>query len=103
MADSTLAKLNEIAPTYARGFYLRGNAAEQLDLKKEKWLAKPYYEKAFFLVKTEERNQPHIKKMMNECGKYLVEYYNKQKDSAKANEILTILKELESTDAQPKK
>lgn len=103
LADSTLAKLNEIAPTYARGFYLRGNAAEQLDLKKEKWLAKPYYEKAFFLVKTEERIQPHIKKMMNECGKYLVEYYNKQKDSAKANEILTILKELESTDAQPKK
>ena len=40
---------------------------------------------------------------MIDCGKYLVEYYNKQKDSAKANEILTILKEIEATDSQPKK
>ena len=103
LADSTFAKLNDIAPTYARGFFLRGNTAEQLDLKKDKWLAKPYYEKVLTLVKPEERNQPHVKKMMLECAKYLVEYYNKQKDTTKANEILTILKEIEATDAQPKK
>ncbi len=40
---------------------------------------------------------------MTECAKYLVEYYNKQKDTTKANEILTILKEIEPTDAQLKK
>ncbi len=51
LADSTFAKLNDIAPTYARGFFLRGNTAEQLDLKKDKWLAKPYYEKVLTLVK----------------------------------------------------
>ena len=103
LADSTYGRLIEVAPTYARGYYMRGNSSRQLDLKNEKWLAKPYYEKAFFLVKIEERTQANYKKIMIDCGKYLVEYYNNQKDSTKANEILTILKEIEATDAQPKK
>jgi len=103
LADSTYGRLIEAAPTYARGYYMRGNTSRQLDLKNEKWLAKPYYEKAFFLVKTEERTQPNFKKMMIDCGKYLVECYIKQNDNTKAKEILTILSEVDPADAQFKK
>ena len=95
--------MNVAAPNYIPGFYWKGNASYQLDPKNEKWLAKPHYEKAFFMVKTEERTQGNNKRIMIDCGKYLVEYYIRNKDNARAKEILTILTEVDPADAQFKK
>lgn len=103
LSDTTFGKLNAAAPNYIPGFYWKGNASYQLDPKNEKWLAKPYYEKAFFMVKPEERMQGNNKRIMIDCGKYLVEYYIRQKDNVKAKEILTILSEVDPSDAQFKK
>jgi len=103
LADTTFGKLNAVAPNYTPGFYWKGNASYQLDPKNEKWLAKAYYEKAFFMVKPEERTQGNNKRIMIDCGKYLVEYYIRQKDNVKAKEILTILTEVDPADAQFKK
>lgn len=103
LADTTFGKLNAAAPNYTPGFYWKGNASYQLDPKNEKWLAKPHYEKAFYMVKPEERTQGNNKRIMIDCGKYLVEYYFRQKDNVKAKEILTILTEVDPLDTQFKK
>jgi tetratricopeptide (TPR) repeat protein len=103
LADTTFGKLNVAAPNYIPGFYWKGNASYQLDPKNEKWLAKAHYEKAFFMVKPEERTQGNNKRIMIDCGKYLVEYYIRNKDNTKAKEILTVLTEVDPADAQFKK
>ncbi len=103
LADTTFGKLILASSNYVPGYYWKGNASYQLDPKNEKWLAKPHYEKAFYMVKPEERLQGNNKRIMIDCGKYLVEYYVRKKDNVKAKEILTILTEVDPTDAQFKK
>lgn len=103
LADTTFGKLILASPNYAAGFYWKGNSSYQLDPKNEKWLAKPHYEKAFNMIKPEERIQGNNKRIMIDCGKYLVEYYVRQKDNVKAKEVLTILSEVDPTDANFKK
>lgn len=103
LADTTFGKLISLAPNYAPGVYWKGNSSYQLDPKNEKWLARPHYEKAFFMIKPEDRAQGNNKRIMIDCGKYLVEYYVRQKDNVKAKEILTILSEVDPADPQFKK
>jgi tetratricopeptide (TPR) repeat protein len=57
LADTTFGKLISLAPNYAPGVYWKGNSSYQLDPKNEKWLARPHYEKAFFMIKPEDRAQ----------------------------------------------
>ena len=67
----------------------------QQDLKNEKWLAKPHYEKALTLVKPEER--AGVKLNVIEACEYLGYHYLVMKDNAKAKEYFTIVRDLDAT------
>lgn len=104
LADTTFAKLNITSPSYAPGFFWRGRASYQLDPKNEKWLALPYYQKAFEMVKLEDRALPANKSMVIESAKYVGEYYFKSpvKDLTKAKEYFKVVTDLDPNDPQAK-
>ncbi|HEY1038908.1 MAG TPA: tetratricopeptide repeat protein, partial [Bacteroidia bacterium] len=55
-ADTSFSKMNQLTPaTYPVGYFWRGKVNVQMDLKNEKWLAKPFYEEAMNRIKPEER------------------------------------------------
>jgi tetratricopeptide (TPR) repeat protein len=93
-ADTCFSKLIQVSPpTYPVGYFWRGKTNVQLDPKNDKWLAKPYYEKALEVVKPEERmaNKGNV---IEACS-YLGYYYVKLKDNEKAKPYWTIVKELD--------
>lgn len=94
-ADTMMARLIQISPNFPTGYFFRGNVNVHLDLKNEKWLAKPYFEKGFSMVKPEERALSANKNYIITSCEYLGYYYLKNKDNAKAKEYFTILKELD--------
>jgi tetratricopeptide (TPR) repeat protein len=94
-ADTCFSRLTQSSPTFSTGYFMRGNANIHLDPKNEKWLAKPYLEKGFSLVKPEERALPANKNYIVTSCEYLGYYYLKNKDNAKAKEFFAILKELD--------
>ncbi|MFO0322682.1 MAG: tetratricopeptide repeat protein [Bacteroidota bacterium] len=83
-ADSCFSKLAQLNPTYSIAYFWRGKANVQQDLKDEKGLAKPHYEKAVALVKPEER--AGVKVNIIEAYSYLGSHYafSKEKDLNKA-------------------
>lgn len=93
-ADTCFSKLIQASPpTYPVGYFWRAKANVQLDAKNEKWLAKPYYEKAFEIVKPEERTAN--KTNVIEACSYLGYYYAKMKDNEKAKPFWAIVRELD--------
>ncbi len=104
LADSSFAQVIAISPTYTPAYLWRGRSSYQQDLKNEKWLAKPYYEKVIEQIKVEERAAGPNKSMVLESAKYLGDYYvsSTSKDLTKAKEAWTIVKELDPTDKQAK-
>jgi len=92
-ADTSFAGLVQSNPTYPLGYFWRAKASVQIDSKNEKWLAKPFYEKALEIVKPEERvaNKTNV---IEACS-YLGYYYVKMKDNEKAKPYWTIVKELD--------
>ncbi|MBI3520741.1 MAG: tetratricopeptide repeat protein [Bacteroidetes bacterium] len=96
-ADTCFSKLCQISPTYAIAYFWRGKANVQQDLKDEKGLAKPYYEKAVSLVKPEEK--AGVKSNIIEAYLYLGSHYafSKEKDLTKAKEYFNLVKELDPT------
>ena len=92
-SDSCFSKVTQAIPTFATAYFWRGKANVQQDLKNEKWLAKPHYEKALTLVKPEER--VGVKLNVIEACEYLGYYYLVMKDNVKAKEYFTIIKELD--------
>jgi tetratricopeptide (TPR) repeat protein len=92
-SDSCFSKVTQSIPTFATAYFWRGKANVQQDLKNEKWLAKPHYEKALTLVKQEER--AGVKINVIEASEYLGYYYLVMKDNAKAKEYFNIIKELD--------
>jgi len=94
MADTCFAKLTIASPNYPVGYFWRGKANLQLDVKNEKWLAKPHFEKALELVKPEERSGSYKTNVIEAC-EYLGYYYVKQKDNAKAKEYFQIVNTLD--------
>jgi tetratricopeptide (TPR) repeat protein len=92
-SDSCFSKVTQSIPTFATAYFWRGKANVQQDLKNEKWLAKPHYEKALTLVKQEER--AGVKINVIEASEYLGYYYLVMKDNAKAKEYFTIVKDLD--------
>jgi tetratricopeptide (TPR) repeat protein len=92
-SDSCFSKVTQSIPTFATAYFWRGKANVQQDLKNEKWLAKPHYEKALTLVKPEER--AGVKLNVIEASEYLGYYYLVMKDNAKAKEYFTIVKDLD--------
>lgn len=94
-ADTCFSKLSQLSPAYSIAYFWRGKANVQQDLKDEKGLPKPYFEKAVSLVKPEER--AGLKVNIIEAYSYLGSHYafSKEKDLAKAKEYFNIIKELD--------
>lgn len=85
-ADSTLMKLNDISPKFARGWFWRAKVNTQLDTTSELGLAKPFYETFIGLLDSAAtlKSQPQL----IEAYSYLAYYYILKKDDAKALEFL---------------
>lgn len=94
-ADTCFSKLSQLSPAYSIAYFWRGKANVQQDLKDEKGLPKPYFEKAVSLVKPEER--AGLKVNIIEAYSYLGSHYafSKEKDLTKAKEYFNIIKELD--------
>lgn len=92
-SDTCFSKLTQLSPSYSIAYFWRGKANVQQDLKNEKWLAKPHFEKALTLVKPEEKAS--VKTNVIEACEYLGYYYLMAKDNAKAKEYFTTIKELD--------
>lgn len=103
MADTVLGKLTVQSPTFVSGFLWRARSCSQMDLKTEKWLALPHYQKVFELIKVEERATTQKANTL-EAARYLGDYYNRStaKDLVKAKEYFTVVKELDPNDALAK-
>ena len=104
LADTTFSKLSLISPSYAAGYFWRARTKLQLDVKNEKWLARPFYEKTFDLIKPEEITAGNNKQMRLESALYLGDYYYSSsfKDLAKAKSIWTFVLELDPSNAAAK-
>ena len=102
LADSAFAMVAAVSPTYAPAYLWRGRSCFQLDLKNEKWLAQPHYEKLIEVIMPEERATSQNKSMVIEAAKYLGDYYlsSTLKDIAKAKFFWNIVKELDPADKQ---
>ena len=94
-ADTCFSKLSQLSPTYSIAYFWRGKANVQQDLKDDKGLAKPHYEKAISLVKPEEKTS--VKSNIIEAYLYLGSHYafSKEKDLTKAKEYFNLVKELD--------
>lgn len=95
-ADTCFSKLAQLSPSYAIAYFWRGKANVQQDLKDEKGLAKPHYEKAVSLVKPEEK--AGVKQNLIEAYLYLGSHYafsKEEKDLTKAKEYFNLVKELD--------
>ncbi|WP_421799305.1 tetratricopeptide repeat protein [Haliscomenobacter sp.] len=77
MADSMYAKVNELNPTYAIGWYTRARINVALDMDNErKTRAKPFYQKYLELVEpTFDKTDVATKRNVVTAYAYLVEYY----------------------------
>lgn len=93
-ADTCFSILAQKSPEYAIAYFWRGKANVQQDLKNEKWLAKPYYEKGLDLVKTQNA-LPANKSNAIEASEYLGFYAVTVKDYAKAKEYFGIIRDLD--------
>lgn len=104
LADTTFAKLTTLSPSFVSGHFWRGRASYQLDPKNEKWLAKPYYEKAFDLIKVEDRLTGNNKSVTLESAKYLGNYYYSSitKDIEKAKNYWKVVQEMDANDPEAK-
>ncbi|MFI5141132.1 MAG: tetratricopeptide repeat protein, partial [Bacteroidia bacterium] len=101
-ADTCFSKLIQISPpTYPVGWFWRGKTNVQIDSKNEKWLAKPFYEKALEIVKPEERaaNKANVIEACSYLGYYYVKF---AKDNEKAKPYWTIVKELDPNNEKAK-
>ncbi len=93
-ADTCFSILAQKSPEYAIAYFWRGKANVQQDLKNEKWLAKPYYEKGLELVKAQNA-LPANKSNVIEACEYLGFYAVSTKDYAKAKEYFGIIRDLD--------
>jgi tetratricopeptide (TPR) repeat protein len=77
IADSMYAKVNELNPTYAIGWYTRARIKVALDAENERrTMAKPFYQKYLELVEpTLDKADVDTKRKVVTAYAYLVEYY----------------------------
>jgi len=104
MADSLFTKVATMSPTYAPAYLWRARSNFQMDLKNERWLAKPHYLKVLELVVGDDRKKDSNKKMVIESAKYMGNYYasSTEKDKNKVLEYFQIVYDLDPNDAQAK-
>lgn len=104
MADTCFSALSRVSPSFTAAYFWRGRSNFQQDLKNEKWLAKPYYEKTFDMIKPEERLTGNNKSMTIESAQYMGNYYynSPEKDLEKAKTYWKAVLELDPNDAGAK-
>jgi len=94
-ADTAFGNVIAKSPNFDYAYFLKGRTKANLDPNNEKWLAFPYYDRYFQLVKPEERNTSAKKANIIEACEYLGYYYMAQKNKDKATEYYTIIKDLD--------
>lgn len=99
-ADTAFGNIIAKLPNFDVTYIWKARSKANLDPKNEKWLALPYYEKYFSLVKPEDRTNPSKKNNVIESCEYLGYYYMAQKNKDKATEYFTIIKELDSNNVK---
>lgn len=100
IADSMYAKVNELNPTYATGWYTRARINVALDMDNErKTKAKPFYQKYLELVEpTFDKADVATKSKVLTAYAYLVEYYAASGGSQDLERAREYLKKIEGVD-----
>lgn len=100
MADSAYAKVNELNPTYAIGWYTRARIKVALDAENERsTMAKPFYEKYLELIEpTLDKADDVTKRNAINAYKYLVEYYVAPFESQDIPKALEYIKKIKILD-----
>jgi Flp pilus assembly protein TadD len=100
-ADTCFSKITQDKKDWPVGYFWKAKAELQLDLKNDKWLPKPDYEKALELVKPEERvaNKSNVIEACSYLGYY---YVKMMKDNDKARSYWTIVQELDPNNEKAK-
>lgn len=100
MADSMYAKVNELNPTYAIGWYTRARINVALDTDNERRTkAKPFYQKYLELVEpTFDKADGATKRNVLTAYAYLVEYYAASGGSQDLVRAREYLKKIEGVD-----
>ena len=99
-ADSAFSRITQLMPDLSLGYSWRARCNAQLDLKNEKWLAKPYYEQ--FIEKVKPEDIEKNKKDLIEANSYLGYYYFVKKDYTKSKSYWLKVKEYDPSNKQAK-
>ena len=93
--DTTISMFRNVSSAYWLTAFWNGKANVQQDLKDDKGIAKPFYDKIVLGIKPEEKSV--IKQNVIEASLYLGSYYafSKEKDLLKAKEYFNLVKELD--------
>ena len=100
-SDSCFSKLTQLSPNFPAGYFWRAKVNLQLDPINEKWLAKPYFEKALSMVKPEEKTGTYKKETI-EALEYFGYYYVTTKEKEKADAAFNELKTLDPNNEKHK-
>lgn len=100
MADSMYAKVNELNPTYAIGWYTRARINVALDANNERRTkAKPFYQKYLELVEpTFDKADVDTKRKVVTAYAYLMEYYFASGESQNLTKAVEYGKKVEGLD-----
>jgi tetratricopeptide (TPR) repeat protein len=103
-ADTLFAQVAAKSPEYAPAYLWRARSNYQMDLKNERWLAKPHYAKVLEVVLGDDRKKDTNKKMVIESARYMGNYYasSAEKDKTKVLEYFQIVYDLDPNDTQAK-
>lgn len=85
-ADSALAKVNELLPTWSYAYILRAQVNANIDSTSERNLAKPYYEKYLELALPDTINFSKYKNSIVEAYRYMGYYYYRQNQVRESKE-----------------
>jgi tetratricopeptide (TPR) repeat protein len=100
-ADSCFSKLIQSNPNFPAGYFWKGRVEIYADPSNEKWLSKPYFEKALQLVKPEEKTGAY-KSNVIEALEYLGYYYVTLKDKEKSDLMFNDLKTIDPANEKAK-
>lgn len=92
-ADSAAAQMVRLQPDMAIGYLWRAKVNVQLDIKNERWAAKPYYEQ--FIAKLKPEETERNKKDLIEANNYLGVHYLNNKDFKTAKTYFQKILELD--------
>lgn len=99
-ADSAFAKVNELLPNWANGWFWRAQVNANIDSTSEKGLAKPHYEKYIELALADTANYSKHKNNIVEGYRYLGYYYYRQKHISASKEYWRKVLEIFPNDKQ---